>query len=274
MELPRGRLRPRIGRLPYLFALPFTGAWEGADRFELIMAPPRQLGHLIRQDELDAACVPIIEARGLSRRYEPLGNLGFAAVGDPPVALLSSRIEAELLGRAPIGVSDQGATAVAALELLLAHSYRVREANIVPLPPDRLTLGAHLLVGDEAITATREAPGPFVHRYNLAAEWRQWTGGPLPLGRWLVRKSLPDTLKEELEGLLRRSIAESLKNLGPLLEAYIREHELPCSVAEAQGWLQACTYELDAAEERAEQHLYERHKELHRKVTSWRDLLR
>lgn len=209
----------------------------------------------------------------MSRRYEPLGNLGFAAVGEAPVAFLSSRIEVELLGRAAIGVSDQGATAVAALELLCAHAFQVRDPNIVPLPPDRLELGAHLLVGDEAISAMHQSPGPFVHRYNIAAEWRRWTGSPLPLGRWIVRKSLPDELKEELEKSLRRSIAESLKEPGTLLRAHIEEHGLHCSVAEAESWLSACSYELGPAEERAADHLIELHKELHRKVTSWRDLL-
>ena len=273
MELPKGRIRPRVGRLPYLFALPFTAHWEGADRFELITAPPRQLGHLTRHDELDAACVPVLAARSLRRRYAPLGNLGFAAVGPVPVAVLAARLEIELLGSAAVGVSDQGATAVAALEVLLSHAYRVREPNIVPLSPDRFDLGAVLLVGDDAIEASRSPSAPFVHPYDLAGEWRNWTGGPLPLCRWIVRKSLPDEQKEELEALVRRSVTEVLKNPGPLLESHIVEHGLSCSVLDAEAWLRSCTYELGPAEERAGQHLYELHRELHRKVTSWRDLL-
>jgi len=79
--------------------------------------------------------------------------------------------------------------------------------------------------------------------------------------------------KEELEALVRRSGTEVLKNPGPLLESHIVEHGLSCSVLDAEAWLRSCTYELGPAEERAGQHLYELHRELHRKVTSWRDLL-
>ena len=121
----------------------------------------------------------------------------------------------------------------------------------MPLSPDRFDLGAVLLVGDDAIEASRSPSAPFVHPYDLAGEWRNWTGGPLPLCRWIVRKSLPDEQKEELEALVRRSVTEVLKNPGPLLESHIVEHGLSCSVLDAEAWLRSCTYELGPAEERA-----------------------
>lgn len=273
MELRKGRHRPRVGRLPYLLATPFTGMWDNAEHFELITAPPRQLAHLIRHDELDAACVPIIDARSVSRRYEPLGTLGFATRGDAPVALFASRIDADLIGKAAIGASDQGATAVTALEILLTRAYNVERPNIVPLTPDWLDLGGFLVVGDDAISEERRERGPFVHRYNVATEWRRWTSAPLPLGRWIVRKTLPDEVKEELEQTIRASVAGALQEPGPLVAAHIDEHDLACTPGEVCTWLQACTFELGAAEERAAEHLIKIHREMNRKVTSWRDLL-
>lgn len=272
MELPKGRHRPRVGRLPYLLSVPFTGSWA-SDHFELITAPPRQLAHLTRQDELDAACVPITDVRSLGRRFEPLGNLGLAAVGAPPFAMFASRIEPDLLGRAAIGVSDQAATAATALELVLEGSFKVERPNIVSLPPDRYTLGAYMLVGDDAIDLVDEARRPFVCHYNLADEWRKWSGLPLVLGRWVVRKTMPDKTKELLEASIRQSVADTLRAPGPIVASHLDEHQLSCTIEKSVGWLSECRYELGSTEEKAISHLITLHKEKNRAITSWRDLM-
>lgn len=273
MKLPKGRRRPRVGRLPYLLSVPFTGYWEETDLFELITAPPRQLAHLAREDELDAACVPVVEVRSLSRRFEPLGSLGLVAVEAAPLGLFASRIEPDLLGNAPIGASMQGATLVAVMEVLLAHCYKVQRPNIIPLPPERFELGAFLLVGDEAIEEARAEPGPFVYRYNLVEEWHRWTGMPLPISRWIVRKSLPDDTKRRLHDAIANSVERTIRTPGPVLDAHLRASALGCTPDEALAWLKQCTYRFDQIAEQAADHLAALNRELHRKPTSWRDLL-
>lgn len=270
MKLPKGRHRPRVGRLPYLIALPFAQPGSGAGGFEWITAPPRQLAHLAREDELDAVCLPITEVRSLSKRFEPLGALGLSVAGPCPAAYFASRIEAGLLHRAPIGVSRQAAAAQALLAVILRHRYDVGDPNFVPLEPERRALGAFLAVGDDALRAAlRPEPG-FDHAYDLLAEWREWTGQPFVLARWMVRKTLADETKERLLHTLEEAVAATLCDPAPHVSAHLTEHALDVPRDTALSWLAACRYTLEAPDFAAADHFLRLAHDLERPKPSWR----
>lgn len=273
MRLSRGRHRARVGRLPYLIAVPFSANWTGGDEYELITAPPRQLAHLARKDELDVACVPITEVRSLSKRFEPLGDLGLAVHGDCSVARLFSRVEADLLRHAQIGTSLQAASTSVLLELVLVHRFGLTSPNLVELTPDRQHLGAFLLVGDEALKLMDGSVPTFDHEYDVIAQWQEWTQLPFVLARWVVRKTLPDAEKEEILALIEGALTSSLDDPKPVVEQYLCEQGLSFNPEEALRFIQGCRYRLGDTEEKAIDHFLKLEKEFHRRDTSWRQRL-
>ena len=58
---------------------------------------------------------------------------------------------------------------------------------------------------------------------DLGAYWEQHTGHPIPLGGIVIRRCLPDTVKKEVNELIRQSILQARKNY-PQLSDYIRSH--------------------------------------------------
>lgn len=274
MKLPKGRRYPRIGRLPYLVTTPFTFEFPGAETtVEWITAPPRQLGHLAREDELDAACVPALDVRALSRRFEPLGDLGIACTSGVPLALFVARIEADLLGKAPIGITDQGASTVQLLEVILVNRYGVETPHLVPLSPDRRQFGGWLTVGDDALALSRTEPETFDHRYDLLAEWHAWTTLPFVLGRWVVRKALPDAVKEELYRALSHSLDRAMNDQSAVVRRHAGEHARRWDETAASGYLQGCIYRLTERELESIEHFAHLVRDLRPQKTSWRHLL-
>lgn len=269
------KVRLRIGCIPYLIASPFTFSWHDTESYEFITAPPRQIAHLARENELDAACLPLDDARSLQRRFEPLGQIGLIVEKAGPAALFASRIEANLLGQAPIGVSMQAATARHVLHILLTKRYGVTAPQFVPLPPDQTQqLGGCLIVGDPAFQFAQESRPHFPHTYDLAAAWREWTKTPLVLGRWMVRKTVPDAMKETLLQCITNSIHTAQQQLSDVAEhhnKYVSANVLHTSAALQH--LQGCRYHIDDLAQQSIDTFQKHVRSLRPKKRTWRDEL-
>lgn len=58
---------------------------------------------------------------------------------------------------------------------------------------------------------------------DLGAYWEEQTGGPIPLGGIVMRRTLDHALMKKVDGLIRKSIAYSWSNY-PVLSDYVKEH--------------------------------------------------
>jgi len=71
---------------------------------------------------------------------------------------------------------------------------------------------ALLLIGDEALRRRGTGIKGFPYVYDLAREWQEWQGLPFVFAVWARRRDLPPDAKEELDGLLARSVALSSRD--------------------------------------------------------------
>lgn len=215
MSTKAAHRKPRIGRLPYLSAAPFYFGWGSeAEHFEVIVAPPRQLAHLARQGEIDAACFSLTDVFRLNRSFEPLGTFGLTVAkhGQPPGPLLLARVAETLLGQVPIGIPQEAAMAPALLNVLFREVFKVPAPEYVPLTPDRRPLAGFIVIGDAAIEAIHHPPRGFDHVRNLATEWQNWTGLPLVFGRWMVRKEMSAESKAQIEHMIATALSKAARH--------------------------------------------------------------
>lgn len=86
---------------------------------------------------------------------------------------------------------------------------------------------AAMLIGDPALQANRE--GYYV--YDLAEQWRSWTGRPFVFAFWAVRKASLARLGPEtdLTGIFQQSRENGLKHLDEIAEAWAPRLKLPAS---------------------------------------------
>jgi chorismate dehydratase len=194
----------RVGRLPYLNALPFHAAGSGVEPC-FVVAPPRRLGELAAADVLDAALLASRDALALAPRFRPLEHrgraLGIACHGAVASVLLLSRVPAAGLSGARIALSGESRTSRALLRVLLAERFALRGVEYVEAgePAD-----ARLVIGDAALAARPAAHGLRV--LDLGAAWTAWTGLPFAYACWVVRHDVP----RELAAVLAASLADSI----------------------------------------------------------------
>jgi chorismate dehydratase len=111
-------------------------------------------------------------------------------------------------------VTDEAATALRLLHVLLRCKYQVQPAAYGPL---QAAQDAFLLIGNQALRQRRGAPG-FPHTYDLGAEWHAWTGLPFVFARWMVRKEVASREKRRLEETLYVGLEDGVESLYQVAE--------------------------------------------------------
>jgi chorismate dehydratase len=143
-----------------------------------------------------------------------VAGFGVASVQRAGSSLLYSTRPITDLAGACIGVTDEAATALWLLRLLLRLRYQVQPAVYGPL---QATHDAFLLIGDQALRQRRGAPG-FPYTYDLGAEWHAWTGLPCVFARWMVRKEVAPRDKALLEETLYVGLEDGVEALYQVAE--------------------------------------------------------
>src|SRR4030095_5029814 len=187
----------RIGHVPYLHAEPFyfDMARRGMAFYELV---PGAVAIAAANGAIDAGPVPLVECFRLEDRCEPVAGFCIASVQRARSSLLYSTQPITALAGAHIGVTDEAATALQLLQVLLRLKYGVQPAAYGPL---QAAHDAFLLIGNQALRQRRGAPG-FSYTADRGAEWHAWTGLPFVFARWMVRKEAPAKDKVLLEEAL------------------------------------------------------------------------
>jgi chorismate dehydratase len=236
-------MRLLIGQISYLNSQPF---YPLMGEHRLIPTPPRELGRMARNGEIDAGILATADYFLVEDRYEPIGNLGVANHEEVRSILLASQRPLDELDGATIGITEETSTSVRLLRALLEVQRGLRPKRYVR--GERERVDAFLLIGNKALEQhVRPTPG-FPHRYDLATEWWGWQRLPFVFALWAVRRSLPTHVKEEFAGLLERSYqvgvsqiddiaAEFAGSLGARaqLAAYLRNFHYRLGEAEWRG---------------------------------------
>ena len=88
-----------------------------------------------------------------------------------------------------IAIPEAASPLKSLLRILLTLKHQVDGVTFVDSPDAEDSEDALLLVDNQALRRRRGVRG-FSHKYDLGAEWREWTGLPFIYYRWMVRSDL------------------------------------------------------------------------------------
>jgi aminodeoxyfutalosine synthase len=238
-----------IGKIPYLNSVPFYARLEKRD-FRILPVVPRRMGMLGALGEIDAGPFSLMD---YLRQEDALELMGWCiATRDQvkSVMLFSKGGWRDLEGRR-IGITDDTATSVQLLHVLLAKKYGVHAVL------ERLHQGVNaydgldavLLIGDEALRRNKHGLEGFDLVYDLAREWYEWQKLPFVFAVWARRRSLPSAVKEELGRLLEQSLESVGGDFVPVAGSHGRRIGL--TDQETQEYLSGFNYSLGEREREA-----------------------
>jgi len=237
----------RYGQIPYLNLEPFHFGLtaSGGLGVELHPLPPRAIGQLAAQGDLDAGFFSLMDSVRLEDRFEPLGDFCLACGGEVRSVLLFARRPIDELAGATVAVTGETSTSVVLLKVLLALRHGLRNVRYVEMGGREAADGC-LLIGDGALRRRHGIEG-LPHRYDLAEEWAAWQGLPFTFARCMVRTAA----NEDEKAALREALAQRLRANLACLDAIGRaRRDLGMTVSEIKTYLEGFTFELGERERR------------------------
>lgn len=238
-----------IGKIPYLNTVPFYAHFEKR-QFRVLPVTPRRMGLLNAEGMLDAGVFSLMD---YFRREDSLDLMGWCIATRDQVksVMLFSKEGWQGLEGKTIGIIDDTATSVQLLKVLLTTKYGVNATfeRMHAGVNDFSKYDAVLLIGDEALRRNRSGMVGFDLVYDLAREWYEWQKLPFVFAVWAVRSSLPAATKEELSGIIARSLDASEGDFIPAAGPHGRRIGL--TDRETQEYLAGFSYRLGEREREA-----------------------
>jgi chorismate dehydratase len=255
----------RLGVIDYLNVLPVYDwllhrerAAGGLPGVATVAGVPAAMNRALLAGAVDISNVSSVAYGRHAHDWLLVPRLSVAAHGRvDSVLLFSWHRDWRALDGAPLALSDHSATSVELVRLLCERRHGIRP-RYVTAPPDLdamlATHEAALVIGDIALRerhAGRTVAGrgrPYV--FDLAAEWRDWTGLPFVFAVWAARADRAAALRRsgvvELlrastargRGALERIAAEAATRLGLAPEVcadYLRLLDYNLSDRDLQG---------------------------------------
>src|SRR6516165_416586 len=183
----------RVGSVGYLNAVPLTRGLEE----EVTFATPAKLAEMLRQDELDAGLVSVVEVL-FTERYDILDGIAIASLGEVKSVLLAHRKPLE--EARDIFCDPASLTSVELARVLLAArgikpEFKALESYDFTALPDYA-----LLIGDRALDLLL---GPHEHQiWDLGEAWSELTKLPFVYAVWALRRGMENAA-------LRRQLREA-----------------------------------------------------------------
>ncbi len=231
-----------VGKIPYLNSIPFYGNLERR-QFKILPVVPRRMGVLSRLGQLDAGLFSLMDYFHQEERLEML-EWGITTRDQvKSVMLFSKEGWADLDGK-KIGITDDTATSVKLLRVLLAKKYGVQPVfeRMHAGVNDTSGFDAVLLIGDEALRRNKFGLEGFELVFDLAAEWYEWQKLPFVFAVWAVAKTMLPESKQELRDIIGRSLELCGGDFIPVAGTHGRR--LGLTNKETQDYLAGFNYRL------------------------------
>jgi len=179
--------QPKVSVVQYLNTVPLIwGMLKGEQKgkYDLEFTTPAVCADAVRRREVDIGIIPSIEYQRIERLHI-LPGLSIASKGEVKSVLLFSKVPIKEIQT--IAVDNSSRTSVALLTILMRKFYLhpVDFIPSAPKPEDMLnSADAALVIGDPALVYNGRIPGV----YDLAAEWKKFTGLPFVFAVWAGRE--------------------------------------------------------------------------------------
>jgi len=235
-----------IGKIPYLNSVPFYVRFEKRE-FHILPVAPRRMGALSHQGAIDAGLFSMMD---YVRQRDSMDLMGWCiATRDQvkSVMLFSKEGWADLEGKT-IGITDDTATSVQLLKVLLYQKYHVKAqfARMQTGVNDYSAFAAVLLIGDEALRRNKAGFDGFELVFDLALEWYNWQKLPFVFAVWAMRSTLPEDKKAHLRQSVENSLAYADNHLDEVGQTQGRQ--LGLDPDEIREYLEGFNYRLGERE--------------------------
>lgn len=248
----------RLGVIDYLNVVPVYD-WllhrervnGGLPGIATIAGVPAEMNRALAAGDVDVSNVSSFAFGINAREWAMLPRLSVAADGQvDSVLLFSWHRDWRQLDGGSIALSDHSATSVELVRILCERRYHAHPAFVTRPPDLDAMLAEHdaaLLIGDIALregVLRREVAGrgqPYV--FDLAAEWKAWTGLPFVFAVWAARRDRLEAVRESgVAELLHASKERGLGDLDRLADEAATRLRLPRGVC--ARYLRLLDYEL------------------------------
>ncbi|OIP90047.1 MAG: aminofutalosine synthase MqnE [Syntrophaceae bacterium CG2_30_49_12] len=238
-----------IGKIPYLNSIPFYEYFEKGE-FNILPVTPRQMGILSSKGQIDAAPFSLMDYFAQEDRLETMAYCIAARNQVKSILLFARESWARLAGK-DIGITEETATSVKLLHVLLEKKYGLR-TNFVRMHPgvnDYDAFAAVLLIGDEALKRKKTGISGFKFIFDLAKEWYAWQKLPFVFALWALQKSLPIAKKLYLQQALQRSLERAEEELDSI--GCLHGKQIGLSSLETKEYLEGIIYRIGEREMKA-----------------------
>jgi cyclic dehypoxanthinyl futalosine synthase len=241
----------RVAAVHYLNAKPLYAALKSDPRVELTLGVPAEVARRVAEDEADVALMPVAAAA-------TIGDLriarGMAIASRGPVRSVVIVSERPIDDVTEVALDLSSKSSVALARVLLRARRPGREPRYVGATPAEglKSVGgprAALVIGDPALLVE----GKFPYAFDLAEEWRRWSGLPFVFAAWCGREG---ALTAEAEAVLREAKEKGLATRAEYARAHAAETGL--SEASLRAYLEeALRFDLGDEERNGLQRFYD-----------------
>jgi len=165
---------------------------------ELSLDIPSVCADKLKSGEVDIGLVPVILIPELNNPHI-ISDFCIGADGKVETVLLLSNVPLEKIEN--IVLDSQSRTSVVLARILAGKFWNInpewRDAKGRPQPSEDRT--AYVLIGDK----TFDLKGKFRYEYDLAEEWKKWTGLPFVFACWVANKELPEDFLHKFNAALQ-----------------------------------------------------------------------
>jgi chorismate dehydratase len=248
----------RLGVIDYLNVAPVYAHMlaenereRTASKIETRAGVPARMNAALAAGEVDVSNVSSFAFGEHAREWMLIPRLSVAAHGRvDSVLLFSWQADWRGLDGRPIALSDQSSTSIELVNALCAQRYRIAPDYVIAPGDLDAMLAKHeaaLLIGDRALVerhAHRVVAGRGVpHVFDLAAEWRAWTGLPFVFAVWAARADRFEVVRSSgVVERLRASKTWGLAHLDEIAAPHADRLGLPRAVC--AEYLRLLDYEL------------------------------
>jgi cyclic dehypoxanthinyl futalosine synthase len=241
----------RVAAVQYLNATPLFEPLRDDPRVELSLALPSEVARQIAEDEADVALMPVAAAA-------TIGDLriarGMAIGSEGPVRSVVIVSECPIDDVTELSLDLSSRSSVALSRVLVRARRGGKEPRYVGATPKEglARVGgttAALVIGDPALMVE----GKYPHVFDLALEWKKWTGLPFVFAAWCGRQG---ALTQDQEAILLAAKEEGLRRRHEYADAHAKATGLPADSMRA--YLEtAIRFELGADERAGLQRFYD-----------------
>ena len=240
-----------IGKIPYLNSVPFYADFEKR-QFKILPIVPRRMGELSAAHQIDAGIFSLMNYFSQEEDLELMNYCIATRDQVKSVMLFSKEGWGDLEGKR-IGVTDDTATSIRLLQVLLKKKYGV-QASLVRMHSgvnNHSEFDAVLLIGDDALRRNKFGLPGFELVFDLAKEWYEWQKLPFVFAVWALRKSLPPEKKSELKQVLESSLEQNESKLDRV--GALHGKQIGLTPSEVREYLEGFNYRLGDRERTAMQ---------------------